>query len=143
MKIYHKRNFAIGVFLLLFAAVVFTIKWRQSKWFQTSSDSMNTIWLAMLALQSVQIIRRSLSREQSREDKVKERDERNRLVRITAQSRAFEIGQWAFLGLGLALFALGGWGRTSTASTGIGFMLASFLLMLLSFFTAIYYDEKI
>ena len=83
MKIYHKKNFAFGLFALFLGALNLVRGALQGfAW----NDGLLVGLLLLLGGASVV---RSLSPKWSREDKVEERDERNQLVKLKSRSRAY------------------------------------------------------
>lgn len=141
MKIYNKKTFAAGVFLLALDVLLLAVNVRQG------FSAVEVVWLLALSINGLGCIIRSTDREISREDKLKERDERNRLVKLKAQSRAFEIGSWGCFGAGVLLSAWGNLANPENAyadtrvSIGLGMMLAFCVLVLLNFITVLYYEK--
>ena len=139
MKIYHKKNFRLGLWSLVLAALLLAVGlWRGNL------DWKDGILSALLALLGGGNLLRSLSREMSREDKLEELDERNRLVKLKAQSQAYYISQFVFL-CGASVLCAWGKSKDSMLCVGVGLgLLAAFLFALAAdFFTWVYYDEHI
>lgn len=137
MKIYHKKNFAFGLWALLLAALNLTLSLWQGRF-----DWKYGALTALLLLLGGAGILRSLSLKWSREDRTEEQDERNRLVKLKARSLAYEISQFVCL-MGAA--ALCAWGKQRNAMPwvygGLGLLAAFFASLLADFFTWIYFDE--
>lgn len=136
MRIYHKKNFAFGLFALFLGALnLVRIAWQGFDWNDGALVGL------LLLLGGAGVIR-SLSPKWSREDKVEERDERNQLVKLKSRSQAYHISQFAFLAAELVLIA---WGKTTGQETliyaGMGLMAAFFISLIADFFTWVYYDE--
>ena len=137
MKIYHKKNFKLGLWSLVLAALLLAAGlWRGN------FDWKDGVLCALLAFLGGGNLIRSLSRENSREDKVEELDERNRLVKLKAQSQAYHISQFVFLCGASALCALGKWnGSMLWVGAGLGLMAAFLFALAADFITWVYYDE--
>ena len=136
MRIYHKKNFAFGLFALFLGALnLVRIAWQGFDWNDGALVGL------LLLLGGAGVIR-SLSPKWSREDKVEERDERNQLVKLKSRSQAYHISQFAFLAAELVLIA---WGKVAGQETliyvGLGLMAAFFISLVTDFFTWVYYDE--
>ncbi|MEY8386427.1 hypothetical protein AALC17_03895 [Oscillospiraceae bacterium 38-13] len=136
MKIYHKKNFASGVFALSLGVLnLVRSAWQGFEW----NDGA---LVALLLFLGGACVIRSLSPRWSQEDKVEERDERNQLVKLKSKSRAYSISQIAFLAAELVLIALGKIrGQEILIYMGLGLMAAFFISLLTDFFTWVYYDE--
>ena len=136
MKIYHKKNFAFGLFALFLGAL------NLARGALRGFDWHDGALVGPLLLLGGAGVLRSLSPKWSREDKVEERDERNQLVKLKSRSRAYYISQIAFLAAELVLIA---WGKTTGQETliyvGLGLMAAFFISLVTDFFTWVYYDE--
>ena len=137
MKIYQKKNFKLGLWSLVLAALLLAAGlWRGN------FDWKDGVLCALLAFLGGGNLIRSLSREMSREDKVEELDERNRLVKLKAQSQAYHISQFVFLCGASALCALGKWnGSMLWVGAGLGLMAAFLFALAADFITWVYYDE--
>lgn len=139
MKIYHKKNFMMGLWSLLLAALLLAASLRRGNF-----DWKDGVLCALLAFLSGGSVLRSLSREYAREDRLEELDERNRLVKLKAQSQAYYISQFAFLCGAAALCGLGKWnGSMLCVGAGLGLMAAFLFALTADFFTWMYYDGHI
>ena len=137
MKIYHKKNFKLGLWSLVLAALLLAAGLLRVKFVWQDG----VLWAVLSFLGGGNLIR-SLSREMSREDKVEELDERNRLVKLKAQSQAYHISQFVFLCGASALCALGKWnGSMLWVGAGLGLMAAFLFALAADFITWVYYDE--
>lgn len=139
MKIYNKKIFLVGVFLLLLDILLLTANICGVR----ELDIVTLQWFITLTILGLTSIIRSMDRKTAREDKINERDERNRFVKLRAQSRALEIGQWACFGLG---FAVNLWGKFNAPGgalfyIGFGLMLSFLVLASVHFCTWLYYEE--
>ena len=132
MKIYNKKTFAFGVFsaaLGVLNAVTAALR---------GIDAAGIVLVAVGA----GAMMRGLSQKMAREDKLEERDERNRLVELKSKSAAFRLTQAVCFGLMLALLVAGKVTGTQ-ALTAIGTGLAAALsVSMLAELGAFYYYEK-
>ena len=85
MKIYNKKNFRYGLGMtILGVLMLLTSLWK-------GFDVKGTVILALCLFLGIGLMLRSLSRDMSREDKIAELDERNKMVEWRAKSRALGI----------------------------------------------------
>ena len=90
MKIYNKKNFRYGLWMtVLGVLMLLTSIWK-------GFDIKGTVILAICLFPGIGLLLRSLSRDMSREDKIAELDERNKLVEWRAKSRALHCGAGLF-----------------------------------------------
>lgn len=136
MKIYNKKTFAFGVFsaaLGVLNAVTAALR---------GIDAAGIVLVAVLLFVGAGAMMRGLSQKMAREDKLEERDERNRLVRLKSKSAAFRLTQAVCFGLMLPLLVAGKVTGTQ-ALTAIGTGLAAALsASMLAELGAFYYYEK-
>lgn len=136
MKIYNKKTFAFGVFsaaLGVLNAVTAALR---------GIDAASIVLVAVLLFVGAGAMMRGLSQKMAREDKLEERDERNRLVKLKSKSAAFRLTQAVCFGLMLALLVAGKVAGTQ-ALTAIGTGLAAALsVSMLAELGAFYYYEK-
>ena len=136
MKIYNKKTFAFGVFsaaLGVLNAVTAALR---------GIDAAGVVLVAVLLFVGAGAMMRGLSQKMAREDKLEERDERNRLVKLKSKSAAFRLTQAVCFGLMLALLVAGKVTGTQ-ALTAIGKGLAAALsASMLAELGAFYYYEK-
>lgn len=136
MKIYHKKNFSMGLWALLLAVLSLALSLRRGDF-----DWKDGVLIALLVLLGAGSLIRSTSRRFSREDKLEEMDERNRLVKLKAQSRAYYVSQFVFLCGAAALCAWGKWeGSMLCIGAGLGLLTAFAFALAADFFTWMYYD---
>lgn len=139
MKIYHKKNFMMGLWSLLLASLLLAASLRRGNF--DWKDGALAVLLVFLGGGS---LLRSLSRAWAREDRVEELDERNRLVKLKAQSQAYYISQFVFLCGAAALCAWGKWEASMPCVyAGLGLLAAFFIALLADFLTWTYYDGHI
>lgn len=101
MKIYNKKTFAFGVFsaaLGVLNAVTAALR---------GIDAAGIVLVAVLLFVGAGAMMRGLSQKMAREDKLEERDERNRLVELKSKSVAFRLTQAVCFGLMLPLLVAG------------------------------------
>ena len=85
MKIYNKKNFRYGLGMtILGVLMLLTSIWK-------GFDVKGTVILAFCLFLGIGLLLRSLSRDMSREDRIAELDERNKMVEQRAKSRALGI----------------------------------------------------
>lgn len=85
MKIYNKKNFRYGLGMtILGVLMLFTSIWK-------GFDVKGTVILALCLFLGIGLMLRGLSRDMSREDRIAELDERNKMVEQRAKSRALGI----------------------------------------------------
>lgn len=136
MKIYNKKTFAFGVFsaaLGVLNAVTAALR---------GIDAAGIVLVAVLLFVGAGAMMRGLSQKMAREDKLEERDERNRLMELKSKSAAFRLTQAVCFGLMLALLVAGKVAGTQ-ALTAIGTGLAAALsVSMLAELGAFYYYEK-
>lgn len=105
-------------------------------------DAAGIVLVAVLLFVGAGAMMRGLSQKMAREDKLEERDERNRLVKLKSKSAAFRLTQAVCFGLMLALLVAGKVTGTQ-ALTAIGTGLAAALsASMLAELGAFYYYEK-
>lgn len=93
MKIYHKKNFATGLFFTLLGVAFLAL--MLARW-EFSAKSL--FWCLLCCFLGPSFLLRSLSREASRQDKIDEEDERTVQVNLRGRSRAFSIVRYTLLG---------------------------------------------
>lgn len=138
MKIYHKNNFAEGVFMLGLGVLNLVINIIKN-----SITIKDGILFTVLFLIGGTLLVRSLSKSISRNDKIETMDERNRLIKLKSGSMALVISQYISFLLILCCVAA----YTMTKSIGfigimIGLGLAWVISILVEAFTYIYYESK-
>ncbi len=137
MKIYNKKNFRyrlgmtmLGVLMLL------TSIWK-------GFDVKGTVILALCLFVGIGLMLRSLSRDMSREDKIAELDERNRMVEWRAKSRALGIAELICVVCNLVSIV-----GMRIVKDFFGGMLVAFglmytIMLLTELLTLLYYDKKL
>ena len=137
MKIYNKKNFRYGLGMtILGVLMLLTSIWK-------GFDVKGTVILALCLFLGIGLLLRSLSRDMSREDKIAELDERNKLVEWRAKSRALGIAE--LICVACILVSIVG---MRVVEDFFGGMLVAFGLMyttmlLAELFTLLYYNKKL
>ena len=144
MKIYHKKNFAAGLFFTLLGIgflVLFLVK--------REVQPKSLVFCVFSLLLGPGMLLRSLDRKLSYQDKIDERDERNILVKLRTKSTAFSIVQSLLLVL-CVLCAIGAvlYGDNPDGQLALGGMLIVsgvvwFISLLAELFCGLHYEKKL
>jgi len=133
MKIYNKKNFRYGLWMtVLGVLMLLTSIWK-------GFDVKGTVILAICLFLGIGLLLRSLSRE----DKIAELDERNKLVEWRAKSRALGIAELAcFVCVLISIVGM----RAMEEFFGgmlVAFGLMFTIMLLAELFTLLYYNKKL
>ncbi|HJC12549.1 MAG TPA: DUF2178 domain-containing protein [Candidatus Agathobaculum intestinigallinarum] len=137
MKIYNKKNFRYGLGMTtLGVLMLLTSIWK-------GFDVKGTVILALCLFVGIGLMLRSLSRDMSREDKIAELDERNRMVEWRAKSRALGIAE--LICVVCILVSIVGMRIVKDFFGGmlVAFGLMYTIMLLTELFTLLYYDKKL
>ena len=144
MKIYHKKNFASGLFFTLLGIgflVLFLVK--------REVQPKSLVFCVFSLLLGPGMLLRSLDRKLSYQDKIDERDERNILVKLRTKSTAFSIVQYLLMGV-CVLCAIGAvlYGDNPDGQLALGGMLIVsgvvwFISLLAELFCGLHYEKKL
>lgn len=137
MKIYNKKNFRYGLGMtILGVLMLLTSIWK-------GFDVKGTVILALCLFVGIGLMLRSLSRDMSREDKIAELDERNRMVEWRAKSRALGIAE--LICVVCILVSIVGMRIVKDFFGGmlVAFGLMYTIMLLTELFTLLYYDKKL
>ena len=144
MKIYHKKNFATGLFFTLLGAafiVLFLVR--------GNIQPKSVVFCALSLLLGPGLLLRSFDKRLSFQDRVDELDERNILVKLRTKSTAFSIVQYTLLGI-CALCAIGAvlYEKNPDGQLVLGGMLIVsgvvwFISLLAELFCGLHYEEKL
>ncbi len=144
MKIYHKKNFATGLFFTLLGAafiVLFLVK--------GNIEPKSVVFCVLSLLLGPGLLLRSFDKRLSFQDRVDELDERNILVKLRTKSTAFSIVQYTLLGV-CALCAVGAiaYQRNPEGQLVLGGMLIVsgvvwFISLLAELFCGLHYEKKL
>ena len=144
MKIYHKKNFAAGLFFTLLG-IGFLVLFLVKREVQLKS----LVCCVFSLLLGPGMLLRSLDRKLSYQDKIDERDERNILVKLRTKSTAFSIVQYLLMGV-CVLCAIGAvlYGDNPDGQLALGGMLIVsgvvwFISLLAELFCGLHYEEKL
>ena len=138
MKIYNKKVFASGVFMVALGLLnLITSMMRQN------FDINSIILIAALFVLGFGSIMRSISQRMAKEDKLEELDERNRLIALKSKSKSFRLTQIISFMLMLALLVMGKVsGYEGFIAMGVGLAFAFTISMFAEIFTYMYYESK-
>lgn len=138
MKIYNKKVFASGVFMVALGLLnLITSMMRQD------FDMNSIILIAALFVLGFGSIMRSISQRMAKEDKLEELDERNRLIALKSKSKSFRLTQIISFALMLALLVMGKIsGYEGFIAMGVGLAFAFAISMFTEIFTYMYYESK-
>ncbi len=138
MKIYNKKVFASGVFMVALGLLnLITSMMRQD------FDMNSIILIAALFVLGFGSIMRSISQRMAKEDKLEELDERNRLIALKSKSKSFRLTQIISFALMLALLIMGKVsGYEGFIAMGVGLAFAFAISMFTEIFTYMYYESK-
>lgn len=137
MKIYNKKNFRYGLGMtILGVLMLLTSIWK-------GFDVKGTVILALCLFVGIGLMLRSLSRDMSREDKIAELDERNRMVEWRAKSRALGIAE--LICVVCILISIVGMRIVKDFFGGmlVAFGLMYTIMLLTELLTLLYYDKKL
>ena len=144
MKIYHKKNFATGLFFTLLGAafIVLFLVWG-------NIEPKSVVFCVLSLLLGPGLLLRSFDKRLSFQDRVDELDERNILVKLRTKSTAFSIVQYTLLGV-CALCAVGAiaYQRNPDGQLVLGGMLIVsgvvwFISLLAELFCGLHYEKKL
>ena len=94
MKIYHKKNFATGLFFTLLGVAFIVLFLAKG-----NIEPKSVVFCALSLLIGPGMLLRSFDKRLSFQDRVDELDERNILVKLRTKSTAFSIVQYALPGV--------------------------------------------
>ena len=144
MKIYHKKNFAAGLFFTLMGIgflVLFLMKGEVRP--------KSVVFCVLNLLIGPGLLLRSFDKRLSFQDRVDELDERNILVKLRTKSTAFSIVQYTLLGI-CALCAIGAvlYEKNPDGQLVLGGMLIVsgvvwFISLLAELFCGLHYEKKL
>lgn len=144
MKIYHKKNFATGLFFTLLGAayiLLFLVK--------GNIEPKSVVFCVLSLLLGPGLLLRSLDRRLSFQDRVDELDERNILVKLRTKSTAFSIVQYTLLGvcvlctIGAVLYEENPEGQLVLGGMLIVSGVVWFISLLAELFCGLHYEKKL
>lgn len=140
MKIYNKKSFAEGTFMLALGSLNLILDLINHA-FEINS----AILIIVLYFLGGGFIIRSLSHKFSKEDKLDKLDERNQLIELKSKSKAFRLTQIiSFLSM-LFLQVIGkiaDYNGLIAVSIGLALAFSFFISMFAEIFTYTYYESK-
>lgn len=138
MKIYHKKLFASGAFIMALGVVNLVMSIMQK-----DVDINTMIPVIALFAFGLSSITRSLSRKKTQEDKLDKLDERNVLIELKSKSKSFQLTQTICFVLMLIFLVIG---KVSSdagfIAMGVGLAFVFTISMLTEIFTYMYYESK-
>lgn len=138
MKIYNKKVFVSGIFMVALGILNLITSIRRK-----DADINSIILIAVLLVLGFGKIKRSLSQRMSREDKLEELDERNRLIELKSKSKSFQLTQnlsFVFMLIMLFFGKVSGYEGFIAVAVGLAFFWA--ISMFVELFAYWYYDSK-
>lgn len=138
MKIYNKKVFASGIFMAALGLLnLITSIMRKDL------DINSIILIAALFVLGFGSIMRSMSQRITKEDKLEELDERNRLITLKSKSKSFQLTQMISFILMLVLLVMGKvFDYEGFIAMGVGLAFAFTISMFAEIFTYMYYESK-
>ena len=138
MKIYNKKVFASGIFMAALGLLnLITSIMRKAL------DINSIILIAALFVLGFGSIMRSMSQRITKEDKLEELDERNRLITLKSKSKSFQLTQMISFILMLVLLVMGKvFDYEGFIAMGVGLAFAFTISMFAEIFTYMYYESK-
>ena len=138
MKIYNKKVFASGIFMAALGLLnLITSIMRKDL------DINSIILIAALFVLGFGSIMRSMSQRMTKEDKLEELDERNRLITLKSKSKSFQLTQMISFMLMLVLLVMGKvFDYEGFIAMGVGLAFAFTISMFAEIFTYMYYESK-
>ncbi len=138
MKIYNKKMFATGVFMVALGTLNLIMKISEKDW-----TVKGVILVAALYLLGSSAVVRSLSKKMAKEDRLEELDERNQLIELKSKRKSFEFTQFlSFWLMPILLIAgkISGYEGFTAMAVGLG--IAFSISILAEIFTRTYYESK-
>lgn len=138
MKIYYRKNFISGIWLVLIGLVLLVLQRK------TQADWKDIVLIGACFFMGGGLLLRSTSPKFSKEDRLEEMDERNQLVQLKNRSCAFQIVEYGNLLLAAFFFAAGKIQEDKTLiCVGVGLMFSFCLCLFSDLFAFLYYDRKL
>lgn len=138
MKIYNKKGFVSGLLMIALGAVNLILDLAGHR-----VDAKGLILAAALFFFGLGAVLRSLSQKLTREDRLDQLDERNRLIELKTRSQSLRLTRALTFGLALVLLVLAKWsGEADLIAIAVGLGLAFGISLLAELFLSFYYDAK-
>ena len=138
MKIYNKKSFAEGIFVLALGTLLLITDLINHKF-----EIKGILLTIALYFMGGRLIIRSLSLQFTKEGRLERMDERNSLIALQSKSKAFRFTQIVSFSLMLGLLAIGKVsGYAGFIAMGVGLAFAFSISMFAEIFFYIYYESK-
>lgn len=137
MKIYSKKKFVSGIFMILLGGANLL-----ADILTDGVDAKGLILAIALFLFGIDALRYSLSKKLTREERLEELDERNQLIELKTKSQSFQLLQRsAFILMLAALVAGKVWDVELLIGVGLGAALLYAVSIYGELIASIYYEE--
>lgn len=138
MKIYNKKSFAEGIFILALGTLLLVMDCINHTF-----EVKGAVLIFALYFFGGGLLVHSLSRKLTREDRLDQMDERNQLIEWKSKRKAFQLTQILSFALMLALLVIGKIsGIESLIAIAVGLAFAFAISMLTEVFSFMYYESK-
>ena len=138
MKIYNKKSFAEGIFMLALGMLNLIMDLINHKF-----EIKGVILILALYFLGGGLIIRGLSLKFTKEDKLDKMDERNQLIELKSKSKSFRLTQTISLLLMLTFLIMGKVsGYDGFIAMGVGLAFAFTISMFAEIFTYMYYEAE-
>lgn len=138
MKIYNKKSFVEGIFMLVLGSLILAMDLINHTF-----ELKGAVIIIALYFFGGGLVIRSLSLKFAKEDKLEKMDERNQLIELKTKSKAFRVTQTISFLLMLA-FLVGGKisGHEGFIFMGIGLAVSFPISMFSEVFAYMYFEDK-
>ncbi len=138
MKIYNKKSFAEGIFVLALSTLILI-----TDLINHAFEIKGAVLTVALYFMGGGLVIRSLSFKFTKEDRLEKMDERNQLIELKSKSKAFRITQTISFCLMLGLLVIGKIsGYEGFIAMGVGLAFAFLISMFAEIFSYMYYESK-
>ncbi len=138
MKIYNKKSFAEGIFILALGTLLLIADFTND-----SFEIKGAVLILALYFMGSGLIIRSLSFKLAKADRLEQLDERNQLVELKSKSKAFKLTQIISFVLMPVMFVMGKLsGNEGFICTGVGIGLVFSISMFAEIFSFFCCDAK-
>lgn len=135
MKVYHRKNFIIGIFFLMLAAVLVLLS------IPDEFTAKRIVLIVFGLIFGIALLTRSLSSKLSRKDYITENDEREIQIRLRAGNRTYRILYWTcVIGAAVSGLAAGIFGMVF-APVFITFGALFVFMVIVEIAATLYYDR--
>lgn len=138
MKIYNKKSFAEGIFILALGTLLLIMDCINHTF-----EVKGAVLIFALYFFGGGLLVRSLSRKLTREDRLDQMDERNQLIEWKSKRKAFQLTQIFSFALMFVLLVIGKIsGAESLIAVAVGLAFAFAISMFTELFSYMYYKSK-